>query len=241
MGKNHIFKGLKKYILLLLLLSGILSYLSLQLVAYISYAIDGIIFRSQETLPNYLKPILELDMIKGLLIFSLILVFMNSVILLIRYIRERITTKFTLKINSNLKGNLFAHILKLKYESYYSYSKVEMLQRVNEDAQEYSNFFQVQFNLILDIVSLSFFLLSQKVFFNRSITLYLVFTIVIMLAFSFWYYRKMTQILEKVILKKRKMLGATVNNINQFKFVRIYNRQKEEIQKYKRLNKDYTR
>lgn len=36
------------------------------------------------------------------------------------------------------------------------------------------------------------------------------------------------------------MLGLTVNNINQFKFVRIYNRQKEEIQKYKRLNKDYT-
>ena len=50
----------------------------------------------------------------------------------------------------------------------------------------------------------------------------------------------MTKILEKVILKKRKMLGATINNVSQFKFVRIYNRQKEEIQKYKRLNKDYT-
>ena len=48
------------------------------------------------------------------------------------------------------------------------------------------------------------------------------------------------KILKKVILKKRKMLGATINNVSQFKFVRIYNRQKEEIQKYKRLNKDYT-
>ena len=61
-----------------------------------------------------------------------------------------------------------------------------------------------------------------------------------MLLFALWYYYKMTALLENVILKKRKMLGATISNINQFKFVRIFNRQKEEIQKYKRLNKDYT-
>lgn len=115
-----------------------------------------------------------------------------------------------------------------------------MLQRVNDDAQAYSNFFSVQFNLILDIISLSFFIVSQSIFLSTSITIYLILTITVMLVFALWYYRKMNQILEKVIVKKKKMLGLTVNNINQFKFVRIYNRQKEEIQKYKRLNKDYT-
>lgn len=105
---------------------------------------------------------------------------------------------------------------------------------------EYTNFYKVQFNLILDIISLSFFIVTHSVGLSISITIYLVVTIGIMLLFALWYYRNMTKILEKVILKKRKMLGATINNVNQFKFVRIYNRQKEEIRKYKRLNKDYT-
>lgn len=240
MKKNNMFKGLKKYILVLILLSSILSYLSLQVALYISYAVDGILFHDTDKIPDYLKPILEMDIIKAIVVISIVMIVINLVIVLANYMRERITTKFTLGISSNLKKTLYAHILKLDYESYYSYSKVEMLQRVNEDAQEYANFFKVQFNLILDIVSLSFFMVRQSIFLSIPVTIYLVLTISIMLAFSFWYYRKMTQILEKVIKKKKKMLEATLNNRNQFKLVRIYNRQKEEIQRYKRLNKDYT-
>lgn len=240
MKKNNIFKGLKKYILILMILSSIISFFSLQIAVYISYAMDGILFRNDEIIPDYFKQILENDTIKALTIVSIIIIGINLAIVLANYMRERITTKFTLGISSNLKKTLYAHILNLEYESYHSYSKVEMLQRVNEDAQEYANFFKVQFNLILDMVSLSFFIISKSIFFSISITVYLVFTIAIMLAFSFWYYQKMTAILEKVITKKKKMLGQTVNNINRFQFVRIYNRQKEEIQKYKRMNKDYT-
>lgn len=106
---------------------------------------------------------------------------------------------------------------------------------------EYANFYKVQFNLILDIVSLSFFIVTQGIFLSTSVTIFLVITITIMLLFALWYYRNMTEILENMILKKKKLLGATINNINQFKFVRIYNRQKEEIQKYERLNKEYTK
>lgn len=217
-----------------------ISFFSLQIAVYISYAIDGILFHNGEKIPNYFNQILENDTIKALTIVSIIIIGINLAIVLANYMRERITTKLTLGISSNLKKTLYAHILNLEYESYHSYSKVEMLQRVNEDAQEYANFFKVQFNLILDIISLSFFIVSQSIFFSISITVYLVFTIAIMLAFAFWYYQKMTAILEKVITKKKKMLGQTVNNINRFQFVRIYNRQKEEIQKYKRMNKDYT-
>lgn len=234
-----IFKGLKKYIVLLVILSGMISYSSLQIALYISYAIDGILFQNNQSIPDYFKPILELDTMKSLIAIISIIIVINLVVVLANYTRERITTKFTLKISSNLKKMLYAHILKLEYKSYHSYNKVEMLQRANDDAQEYANFFKVQFNLILDIISLSLFIVTQGVFLSVPVTIYLIVTIIIMLGFAFWYYRKMTQLLENVITKKRKMLGQTISNINQFKFVRIYNRQKEEIQKYKRLNKDY--
>lgn len=230
---------MKKYIVLLILFSCIISYFSLQIAVFISYAIDGVLFGNSETLPNELKGILEMDTMQALVIFTVILIGINLIVYIAKYIRERITTKFTLTVSSNLKKKLYAHILKLKYESYQSYSKVEMLQRVNEDASEYANFYKVQFNVILDIASLSFFIVQNSILVSKSITIYLVATIVIMLLFAFWYYQKMTAILENVILKKKKLLGATINNINQFKFVRIYNRQNREIEKYKRLNKDY--
>ncbi len=240
MKKNSIFKGIKKHIVILILLSGILSFLSLQIAVYISYAIDGILFEQTDKIPSYLIPILEMGKIKGLMVLSGIIVVINLIVALGSYIRQRITTGFTLKISSNLKKMLYAHILNLEYESYQSYSKVEMLQRANEDAQDYANFYKNQFNLILDIISLSFFIVTQGISLSTSVTIYLMITVVIMLLFALWYYYKMTALLENVILKKRKMLGATISNINQFKFVRIFNRQKEEIQKYKRLNKDYT-
>lgn len=234
-------KGNKKYIIGLILLSGMISYFSLQIAVYVSYAIDGILFKNGEQIPEYLKGLLALPFMESLLILSGIIIAINAIVAFFSYIRERITTKFTLTISANLKEKLYSHILKLEYKEYQSYSKVEMLQRANEDAAEYANFYKVQFNLILDILSLTFFIVTQGMFLSTSITIYLVVTVIIMLLFAFWYYRKMTAMLEKVITKKKKLLGAVINNVNQFKFIRIYNRQKEEIQKYEKLNKDYTK
>lgn len=104
----------------------------------------------------------------------------------------------------------------------------------------YANFFKEQFNVILDLLSLAFFIVGQGIFLSLPITIYLMITILGMILFALWYYCSMNQILEKLIKKRRKMLAATINNINQFKFIRIFNRQKEEIKQYQKLNKEYT-
>lgn len=145
---KRLFKGLKLHVLLLIVLSSLYSYLNLQIVVYISYAIDGILFHHTQNLPNYCKQAIEEDVLKDLVIISIVIVGMNLLIVFVNYIRERITTRCSLKISSNLKKTLYDHILKLEYESYQSYDKVEMLQRVNEDAQEYSDFFKSEFNFV---------------------------------------------------------------------------------------------
>lgn len=161
-----IFKGITKYIIILIIFSLLISYCNLQIAMYIRYAIDGILFHNLEEIPKFIQPIIEMDIIRSLIILSGIIMGIRGILVFVNYIRERITTKFTLKISANLKEALYAHILKLEYDSYYSYSKVEMLQRVNEDAKEYSIFFKVQFNVILDIVSLSIFIVTQGVTLN---------------------------------------------------------------------------
>ena len=53
-------------------------------------------------IPNYLNILLEMGTIKGLIIISIGIMIINLIIVIAQYIRERITTVFTLKISSNL-------------------------------------------------------------------------------------------------------------------------------------------
>ena len=106
-----ILNGNKKYIIVLVLLSGMISYFSLQIAIYVSYAVDGILFKNGEQIPEYLKGLLALPSMESLLILSGIIIVINAIVAFFSYIRERITTKFTLTISANLKEKLYRHIL----------------------------------------------------------------------------------------------------------------------------------
>ncbi len=66
-----ILKGTKKHIILLILLSISISYLSLQIALYIKYAIDGILYENTE-IPTYLLHTIQNDKIKNLMLIAII-------------------------------------------------------------------------------------------------------------------------------------------------------------------------
>ena len=80
---------------------------------------------------------------------------------------------------------------------------MEMMQRINEDADVYSNFFNSQFNIILDIVFLSIFIINKGIQLNIPLSIYIFSTIMIMMLFSVWYYKKMKIKIENMILKRK--------------------------------------
>lgn len=230
----------KKYIILLILLSITISYLTIEIARNIKYAIDGILCNNYEMIPRYIKVILKNNYMYDLLIFALIVILLNFINMIINYLRERVTTKFKLRITSNLKLTLFKHILNLEYKSYNSYEKEEIMQRINEDAEIYAKFFNNQFNLILDIIFLSIFIIKESMILNSSISIYILITIISMILFSLWYFKKLNKTIEEVIRKRKKLLKNTIINVNHFKFIRMLNKQKEEKEKYKKLNDEYT-
>lgn len=230
----------KKYIILLILLSITISYLTIEIARNIKYAIDGILCNNYEMIPRYIKVILKNNYMYDLLIFALIVILLNFINMIINYLRERVTTKFKLRITSNLKLTLFKHILNLEYKSYNSYEKEEIMQRINEDAEIYAKFFNNQFNLILDIIFLSIFIIKESMILNSSISIYILITIISMILFSLWYFKKLNKTIEEVIRKRKKLLKNTIINVNNFKFIRMLNKQKEEKEKYKKLNDEYT-
>lgn len=229
-------KNTKIHLVLLILLSIGISYLTFLIAMNVKYAIDGILFNNYNDIPEYLNAIFKHNYIYDLLIIASIIVLLNIGEKLLNYFRDRVTTKFKLKINMNLKTALYSHVLNLEYESYNSYDKAEIMQRINEDADVYSNFFNSQFNVILDIIFLSIFIIREGVALNLTISIYIFLSIIIMMLFSLWYFKKLGISIENMIVKRKQLLNATTNNINNFKFIRMFNKQREEKQNYKTLN-----
>lgn len=232
-------KDTKKYVVLLIIFSASISYLTLQIAVYVKYAIDGIVPNRYELLPSYISMLLTNDCIRNLLIIAGIIIAINFIIMFMSYIRDIITSTFKLKINSNLKQTLYNHILNLEYETYMSYDKSEIIQRINDDSEVYSNFFNSQFNLILDIIFLSIFIINQSIELNIGVTVYIVITIIIMILFAFWYFRRLNKKVEEIIVKRKKLLTATMINVNNMKMLRMFNKQKAEKRNYKKLNYEY--
>lgn len=242
MKKNIVRISLKntvRYIVFLVLLSISISYLTILISMNVKYAIDGVLFNNYNDIPKYLNEILNQNYIYDLLIIASIIVILNFIICILNYFRNRITTKLKLKINVNLKSALYKHLLNLEYKSYNSYDKAEIMQRINEDADVYSNFFNSQFNIILDILFLSVFIIRTTTTLNLTISIYIFITVIIMLLFSLWYVKRLNRSIERLISKRKKLLNATIININNFKLVRMFNKQKQEKENYQKLNDDY--
>lgn len=229
------------YLILIVLLSISISYLTILIAMSIKYATDGVLFNNYNVIPTYINTIFTQNYLYNLSIIAIIIIALNFTVKLLNYFRDRITTKFKLRININLKTELYKHMLNLEYDSYNVYDKTEIMQRINEDADVYSKFFNSQFNVILDIIFLSIFIIKESATLSLEISIYIFLSIVIMMVFSLWYFKKLGIHIEKMIAKRKKLLSATIRNINNFKFIRMFNKQNEEKENYKKLNDDYAK
>ncbi len=241
MKKNVITIGLKgttRYVFALIILSVLFSYLTLQTAICVKYAIDNIVCNNYKELPMSVKSILTNNFLYDLLIISGMIILINLLIMLVSYIRSIITSKFKLRVNTNVKLELYKHTLNLEYKSFNEFDKTEILQRMTEDADIYSNFFNNQFNMIIDIIFLSIFIITESISLNAIITIYFIITFTIMITFSLWYIKRLDRQIGKCIKTRKKLLGATMLNLNNFKLIRMLNKQKDEVERYKSLNKD---
>lgn len=232
-------KNTNIYIILLVILSMTIAYITFLISMNVKYAIDGVLFHNYNEIPIYMKKIFKQNYIYDLFIIAFSIILLNFTEKLLKYFRDRVTTKFKLKININLKSNLFKHLLNLEYDSYHSYDKAEIMQRINEDADTYSKFFDSQFNIILDVFFLSVIIIKEGIQLNLAISTYIFLAIVVMLLFSLWYFKKLGMNIDNMIFKRKKLLNATIYNMNNFKFIRMFNKQKQEKENYKLLNDDY--
>lgn len=82
-------------------------------------------------------------------------------------------------------------------------------------------------------------MIKEGIELNLEISIYIFFSIIIMILFSLWYLKKLGVSIESMIEKRKRLLNKTINNTINFKIIRMFNKQNEEKQKYKQLNNSY--
>lgn len=243
MKSNIVIKALKNtklYIIIIPIFSMIITYLTLQVPLYLKYAIDGLAFDNIEAIPRYIRRFFNESLFYNLTILAMFLIFTIMLITIATYIRNRISFKFNIKINKNLKIEIFRHIENLEYQSYYNYDKDEMIQRIKDDANTFSNFFNTSLNLILDTVFFLIFMIKESLDLNRIITIYILLSVMILIIFAIWYLKKIDSKMGQMIRNRKNLLAKTIYSICNFKLVKLLNKQNDEIENYTKLNKKYT-
>lgn len=239
---NRTLKGTKFYIVLTLILSAIYSRLLVLIPMFIQYALDGIIMGDESVIPTLIKKLFYSDSkISKIIILVLVLILVNVLVFIVNYLKSKINTKFNLKINRNVKEIILKHIPKIEYMQFSSIDKSNVIQRVNNDAITYSEFFNSQINLFFDTIFIIIFAVAQTLKLNSTIGLFIGIICCLIVLLSIWYFKVSKPLVEDIVDMNREVINRTTIGIEESKMLKIFNRKDKEIEDFSKMNSQYKR
>ena len=237
---NRTLKGTKGFIILILILSAIYSKLIVYIPMFIQYALDGVIMEDENVIPNIIRNLFYTDdKISKIIVLALVLIMLNILIFIVNYIKSKINTKFNLRINRNVKELILEHIPKIEYMQFSNIDKSNVIQRVNNDATTYSEFFNSQINLFFDTIFIIIFAVAQTLKLNSTVGLFIAIICVLILILSIWYFKSSKQLVEDIVESNREVINKSTIEIEESKMLKIFNRRDKEIDDFKKMNSEY--
>ncbi len=232
-------KGTKYYIALTLILSAIYSRLVVYVPMFIQYALDGVISGNENVIPSWIRQLFfSNEKIGKIITLVIILILVNLLIFAVNYIKSKANTKFNLKINRNIKQIILEHIPKIEYMEFSNIDKSNVIQRVNNDAATYAEFFNSQINLFLDTIFISIFAIIQTFSLNIVVGIFIVMICIIIAILSIWQYKVSRPLIEDTVEMNKEIINKTTVSIEESKMLKIFNRRDKEIKDFKKLNNE---
>lgn len=239
---NRTLKGTKFYIVLTLILSAIYSRLVVYIPMFIQYALDGVIMGDESVIPNTIRNLFySNDKISKIIILVLVLILVNITTFIVNYLKSKINTKFNLKINRNVKEIVSDHIPKIEYMQFSNIDKSNVIQRVNNDANTYSEFFNSQINLFFDTIFIIIFAVAQTLKLNSTVGLFIAIICGLIVLLSIWYFRVSKPLVEDIVEMNREVINKTTIGIEESKMLKIFGRKDKEIEYFTKMNSEYKR
>ncbi len=233
-------KGTKKLIVLILGITVLHSKLNVYVPMFIQYVLDGVVMGEESVIPVYIRKLFWKDSPAcKILILIGVLIVINTLIFILQYGRKRISTKFNLKINRNVKHTILNHIARLEYMQFSSINHADVIQRVNNDAIIYSDFFNSQINLFLDTIFIVGFSALQIFELNQVVGIFVMIICLLIIVLSIWYYKVSKPLVEDTVEANQQMIEKTREAVSNSKMQKAFNRKTVEIEEFRKLNEGY--
>lgn len=196
---------------------------------------------NEEIIPSFIANLFYLanNKIGKIVILSMVLIFVNIIIFIVNYMKSKINTKFNLRINRNVKQIVLEHIPKLEYMEFNNINKSDVIQRVNNDATTYSEFFNSQINLFFDTIFIIIFAVAQTLELNVTVGIFIGVICLLIVILSIWFFKSSKPLVEDIVERNKQVIEKTTINVENSKMVKIYNKEQKEIQDFKNVNDEY--
>lgn len=229
----------KKYILGILICSLISSFLMIYLTKFISFVIDGVIMQTS-SLPQYItNSFYSNDMKSKLIVLAAYMLLFIIIISISNYVKSIFNTRFRLAMNKNLKTELLNHTTYLEYGEYIQYGKNQILQRVSSDSNNFINFINDKYNLIVDSIFILIFSMFEILNINIIVSITIAIIIIIIAIMSIIYFKVTKSIVQKNIDLHENLISRTMNAVYNPKMIKIFNREKKEIKDFNKVSDEY--
>lgn len=228
------------YIILVIVMSIIYSKMVIIVPKFVEYFLDGVIFKNESIIPNYISFFFfNSSWQSKIFVLTVYLVLINICIFLVSYIKSKIGTLFNLKINENIKKSVLDHIPKIGYLEYSKIKKSDITQRVNSDAQIYSDFFNSIINLFLDTIFIIGFSIQEIMKLSSLIGIFIFTICMLIILLSLWYFKISRPLVKDIVDKNENVIKKTTNSIINSKMLKAFNRQDYEKEDFKKINDQY--
>ena len=136
---------------------------------------------------------------------------------------------------SIIYSKLVVIIPKFVYLNYSKIKKSDITQRVNNDAEVYSDFFNSIISLFLDTLFIIGFSINEilKLSFLIGVFIFVICLLIILL--SLWYFKISKPLVEDIVDKNESVIKKTTNSIINSKMLKAFNRQDDEKLEFKRI------
>lgn len=232
------FKNSKFKILLYVIFSFLISYLTTLIPIIIQYFLDVLL--NQNVSNIIIEKFINIfnNKLSFILSMCLLLFIVKFMLSLIIYIRTIIKDKIIQEFQFNIKQTLFNHIQNLTYQDFYKKSLADLVQNMTDDVKDIVVFIDKQLTYILDIVLILIFATLQLFELDFRLSSIILVTAAIMILLSIWLFKRSKSIVKDKILARKMLYDKIDDNYTNIKFVKVNNLQEEEIRKFEIVNQN---
>jgi len=242
---KKLFKWGNKYILLFLAIVAFQMLIPItysfvpQFTKYIfDYVLDNT--GAENTLPQFLLDYFcNFTGVKAAMVVGGVLVIYQFLRAFMMFLSRTVKSNYAENISRDMRTKIYQHVQDLKVSKHNNIDTGDMIQRCTSDIDTIRQFLSEQLPEIFYIITTLLAGSIQMASVNRGITLVTLIIIPITVTTSIIYFRYITKQFDKVEKVEAKMSTAIEENINGVRVVKAFNKEVDEIEKFKEKSKKY--